>query len=142
MAWVNIKSKVKDKLESISSIQEVHDYPTEEFNGFPVAVIETVRNESDFETTNENKRSYVFNIYLLQEIETKGVKKAREIIEEVVDDVMEAFDKDQRLSGIELPNNEVMIISLPSLSRIYISEKGKYVVGEVELKVITSFSIS
>jgi len=142
MAWANIKSKVKSKLESIDSIQEVQDYPTEEFNGFPAAVIETVRNESDFETTNENRRSYVFNIYLLQEIESKGVKKAREIIEEVVDDVMEAFDEDQQLSGISLPSNEVMVISLPALSRIYTSEKGKYMVGEVELKIITSFSIS
>lgn len=142
MAWENVRNKVKSKLEGVSTIQEVLDFPSEEFTGFPVAVIETVRNDADFQTTNDNRRTYVFNIYLIQEIEKFGPYKSRRIIEGVVDDVIDVFDEDQLLTGIVMPDREVLVICLPALSRIYTEEGAKYVVGLIELKVITQFSIS
>jgi len=91
MSFEVIRNKLKNKLESIDSIQEVHAYPTETFNGFPAAVVASGRMESEFETTTENKRTYIFTIYIYQDIETKGVEKARRIIEGTVDDVIEAL---------------------------------------------------
>jgi hypothetical protein len=141
-SWEHIRNKVVSKLEAITQINEVLEFPSEEFTKFPVAMLETVRNESDYETTTQNKRTYVFSIYILQDIESVEMKKARRIIQDAVDAVLDAFDNDQQLSGIDMPTNEAMVITIPTLSRIFTNIDGKYVVGEIELKVITSFSIS
>lgn len=135
-----IRNKIKSKLEDIGSIEEVEDYPTDEWNGFPAAMVVSTRNESEFQTTVENKRTYVFTVYILQEIESQGKKKARRIIEGVVDDIMEDFDKDQLLSGIEdsLPDNEDIIISFPMLSSITNDEK--YAYAELEINVMIQFN--
>lgn len=138
--WEPIRQKIKEKLQTVTELQEVEDFPNEQWNGFPCAMVETTRNDADFQTTNANKRVYIFTIYLLQEYESQGPKKARRIIEGVVDSVVNAFDQDQLLTGISLPSNEVMVISYPALSIIYETEK--YVVAELELRVITQFSIS
>ena len=141
MAFENIRNKVKDKLKTISSIQEVQDFPTDEFGGFPAAMVTSTRLEADFQTTIENKRTYVFTVYILQEVKSQGEKKSRRIVEKVVDDVIENFDKDQLLSGISLPANESIIISYPVLSSIYTGGEGRYVVGELEIKVVIQFNI-
>jgi len=138
MAFEHIREKIKEKLESIDSIQEVYDYPTEEFTGFPAAVVKSTRLEAEFQTTIENKRTYVFTVFLIQEIQSQGVKKARRIIEGVVDDVIDNFDKDQRLSGISMPSGEEVIICYPVLSEIV--DNPKYVTAELEIKVVVSFS--
>ncbi|MHA1225122.1 MAG: hypothetical protein ACTSR2_01000 [Candidatus Hodarchaeales archaeon] len=137
MAFEPIRNQLKTKLESIDSIQEVHDYPTEEFGGFPAAIVKSTRNDAEFQTTTQNQRVYIFTVYILQEIESQDIRKARRIIEGVVDDVIEAFDQDQLLTGISLPSNETMIISFPVLSQIW--EDPKYVVAELEVRVVVQF---
>lgn len=141
MSFVKIKQQLKSKFQSISSIQEVADYPTEEFNGFPAVMISSARNEAEFETTVHNERAYVFNVFILQKVyENIDEKKARDIIDSVVDDVIEALDKDQQLTGIDLPSSETMIISFPILSEI--RNEPPYIVAELEVKVKISFNIT
>jgi hypothetical protein len=139
-SFEHIRETIKTKLLTINSIQEVQDFPTLEFTGFPAVVVKTVGNDTNFQTNNDNKRTYIFRLYVFQEIETPGNKKARRIVEGVVDDILDSFDTDQLLSGITLATNEVMIISMPALAEIY--EDAKYTVAEVELRIITQFSIS
>ena len=141
MAFENIRNKIKSKLESIDSIQEVFDYPTMEFKGYPATVVVTDRLESAFETTTQNRRVYIFKVFVFQQTKVMGLQKARRIIEGVVDDIIEAFDKDQLLSGISLPSNEAMIISYPLLSGIYADDEEKFIIGELEIKVVVSFDI-
>ena len=140
MSFDVIKAKIKSKLEGIGSIQEVHDYPTLEFRGCPAAVVASTRMEAEFETTTENKRTYVFTIFVYQEIETQGLKKARLIIEKTCDNIIETFDEDPLLTGIgeNLPAQETMIVCFPVVNEILQEEK--YVRGELEIKVIISFS--
>jgi len=139
-----IRNKLKDKLETINSIQEVSDYPNEEFNGFPAVVVASTRNEAEFEDTAHNKRTYVFTLFIIQENEAIGgddtKQKAMRIVEGVVDDIMEALDKDQLLTGINLPSNETMIISFPLLTDIVSTVK--YTTAEIEVNVVISFNIT
>lgn len=142
-----IRDKIETKLGTITSIQEVKDYPTEQFNGFPAAMVTSTRNEAELETTIHNKRIYVFTVFLLQEIESQGESQARKIIEGVVDDVIKSFDEDYKLSGLQddldaADSNETVIISFPLLSDIYTDPDTKYVIGELEIKVVVSFDIS
>ena len=55
-------------------------------------------------------------------------------------DIIEALDEDQQLSGISLPAQETMIICSPALGEV--RNEPPYVVAEVEVKVVISFSIT
>ena len=135
-----IFNQIKTKLDGISVIQEVHDYPTESFGGFPAAVLKSTGNESEFQSTTENKRIYVFTVYLVDEIESGNVRKSRNVIRGVVDNVMASFDQDQLLNGVDLPNNESMLFVRPALSEIW--EEPQYVVAELEIRVMVQFNIA
>ncbi|MHA1347414.1 MAG: hypothetical protein ACTSO3_13525 [Candidatus Heimdallarchaeaceae archaeon] len=142
-----IRDKIETKLGTISSIQEVKDFPSENFSGFPAAMVTTTRNEAEFETTMENRRIYVFTVFLLQEIESQGESSARKIIEGVVDDVIKSFDEDERLTGLQADldtasSNETVIVSYPLLSDIYTDPDTKYVIGEIEIRVVISFDVT
>jgi len=142
-----IRDKIETKLGTISSIQEVKDFPSGNFSGFPAAMVTTTRNEAEFETTMENKRIYVFTVFLLQEIESQGESSARKIIEGVVDDVIKSFDEDERLTGLQADldtasSNETVIVSYPLLSDIYTDPDTKYVIGEIEIRVVISFDVT
>jgi len=142
-----IRDKIETKLGTISSIQEIKDYPSTKFNGFPAAMVTSTRNEAEFETTIHNKRNYVFTVFLLQEIESQGESNARKIIEGAVDDVIKAFDEDDKLTGLQTAldtanSNETVIICYPLLSDIYTESEAKYVTGELEIRVVISFDIT
>ena len=139
MAFQNIRNIIKAKLETIYSIQAVMDFPTDTFTGYPSVMVTSTRNEADFNTTQENARIYVFTLYIMQETKVLGEQKSRRIIEGVVDDILDAFDNDQFLTGVVLPDTETMIISLPALAQIYNDEK--YTIGQMEIKVKTQFKI-
>lgn len=139
MSFLTIKEKLKSKLQAISQIQQVHDYPTEDFNGYPSAMVRTDGNTSQFETSSENQELYTFTIFLIQNLDgIHSVVKAREIIEELCDTVRDNIDSDEFLSGISLPSGRVMIGATPTVSKIYEANDGKYVVAEVEVAVRVS----
>jgi hypothetical protein len=140
MSVISIRDILKTKLQSISSVQEVVEYPTEEFNGYPAVVIGFNDMESSFETTSENKRIYNFNIHIIENITNSNVKEARRIVEETIDDVIEALDQDQQLAGIVLPSNETMLMAFPVVSEIIYN--AEYVTAKLNIKVIVSFDIN
>lgn len=109
-AFSNIKDKVKDKLDAIDKIQEVHEFPTSNFDGYPAAVIVPSENENDFETTTTNQRVYAFQVKVLQETKYTTLGTAYEILYDLIDDVLDDFDKDQSLSGVTMPTGYTMLI--------------------------------
>ena len=140
--FVNIKAAIKTKLEAISTIQEVHDFPTLTFNGYPAAIVKVSRNESDFQTTTENKRDYVVTIFIVQDLQTGATdiqtQQAYATVEDVVDDIEEAFAQDEQLDGtISLPTNETMITCFPMLAEI--GNDAEMVIAEIEMHVIIQF---
>jgi len=141
-----VRTKIQEKLSGISQIQEVQEYPSEEFGGFPVAVVKSTRNDSRFETNRANERDYIFTVYLMQDIESVGMRKARRIIEGLVDIVIDAFDNDQQLEAVglqtALPNNKMVVIVFPVMTNLGLSENEKYVAAELEIRVKISFSIT
>ena len=145
MAFVNIKTAIKTKLGTIGTIQEVHDYPTKTFTGYPAAIVKIERNSSEFQTTIQNKRVYVVKIFIVQDLQQGAsemdTQKAYGIVEEVVDDIEEAFAKDERLTGtISLPSNEVMITCFPMLG--VIDNDAEMVIAEIEMNVVLQFDIT
>lgn len=144
MSFVTIKDQIKIKLDSITSIQEVHDFPHQDFGGYPSATVRTMGNSSEYETTCEDQEIYAFAIQLFQDIEGEvhTAKQARRIIETLCDEVRDSFDSDEFLTGISLPADRTMIGALPTVSEISEEDSGKYVIADIELAVKISKDIS
>jgi hypothetical protein len=135
MSFVTIKEKLKSKLQSISEISEVSDYPNQNFTAYPSAVVRTIGNTSDYETTTENLEVYSFEVALFQELNDSvhTNAEAREIIEGLCDTVRDNIDSDEFLSGISLPSDRVMIGVRPTVSTIGEFDNGKYVIAVIEV---------
>ena len=142
MSFEVLRASIKTKLQGLSAIQVVYDYPTEDFTGYPAAMVRSVGNESKYSTTKDNERHYVFEIFVIQESESdlKNRRKARQIIESAADDVMNAFDRDEYLSGISLPTNYTIVGIIPALSGI--TDEEKYVVGKIELTIKIVYNVA
>jgi len=143
MGFHSIQNAIKAKLQSISTIQEVADYPTEEFNGYPAVMIAAKKNDSEFETTIENQRVYVYKLIVIVKVAegTISEKKARDMVLQAVDDILYAFDRDQQLSSVQLASDETMIICQPALTDELIPSP-PYMKAEMEIKVKISINIT
>lgn len=110
MSWQIIRPQIKTLLSTISTLQEVTTSPTMKFQGYPSAHVIPSANESAYETTTENVRTYAFTIRVFYETKHTGVGEALSALEEVVDSILDLFDQedlkgsDTRTVGINLPS--------------------------------------
>jgi hypothetical protein len=134
MSFITLKEKIKSVLQGVANIHQVSDYPNQDFSGFPSVMVRTNGNSSEYETTNENDEIYSFSLFVFQIIEGAfTAEKARNVLEEMCDNIRDAFDSNEFLTGITLPSNRVMLGVKPTVSRIGEDESGKYCIAEIEL---------
>ena len=125
MAIEVLRDHIETMLQTEAGIQEVHDYPTEDFNGYPAAVIRFAGNESDYETTAHNERHYVYEIFLFQESDSAltNRRQARRKIEGLTENILMLFDDDEYMEGIGLPADCTILATIPVASEIVDLEK-------------------
>ncbi len=137
-----LKNKIKEKLEEITKLQEVSDIPKLEFSGYPSATIIPSGDDSDYETNQENLRIYAFDINLFYEVQSSGIGDALNALYDLADDVMDAFDQDQTLTGISLPSGYTMVAILPVSGGWGEIPDTKLITKIVKLKIKISVDIS
>lgn len=149
MSMRSLSDQLKSKLKEISDIQSVYDYPWLDFDGYPAATITPSGLDSDYESNVENLRTYVFIVRLfvsLNEINQPSMQKKVEdgfrVAEELVDTVIDKFDKDETMSGISLPSGYTMVALVPIPSVINYFVEDKMIVAEVRINVKVSFDTS
>lgn len=144
MSFISLKSKIKSVLETITDIQQVTNYPNQDFSGFPAVMIRTNGNTSDYETTKENEEIYSFSLFVFQNLDTHFFtkEKARNILEELCDTIRDVFDNDEFLNGIVLPSGRVMLGIRPTVSEIGEDDEGKFVIAVIELAVRISKTVN
>ena len=109
MSWSTLRGQVKNVLDTVTAIQEVSSAPKIKFTGYPAAYVVPSDNTGDYETTSENVRTYAFIVRIFYETKATGVADALDALEDIVDSVLDAFDKEDlkgsstRLLGINLP---------------------------------------
>ena len=97
-----LNAKIKTKLEGISKLHEVFADPLSEFTGYPAAYITPSDNTNDYETTAENLRIYTFLVRIFYAKDSADNAAALyDAMRDLVDDVLDAFDSDYMLSGVE-----------------------------------------
>ena len=148
--WQNLKTKISAMLSANGLFQQVFTYEPEEFNGDPVAVIMPSVNESDYRTTTSNRRIYAFNLQLLVKLgDPKGTKRVDDTLTDLVDSVLDDFDKYYTLgtgspgSALVLPTGYTMVRvwALPS-TWFYVQREATYRGAEIQLKVEMDVDVS
>ncbi len=109
MSFQTIRPQIGTLISTLSTIQEVSNYPKIKFNGYPAAHIVNSDNESDYETTTENVRTYAFMVRVFYETKVKGIGGALEALEKIVDSLLDLIDQEDqkgavtRTIGVNLP---------------------------------------
>lgn len=147
--YTTLKDRIETKLNNVSKIQEVWDEPRQVFNGFPAAVIIPSDQESDYETTSENERVYAFIASLFQEIQAtdreSGIGQALDTLYDLVDDVLDEFDKDPNLSSdgaLGLDSSYQLITVQPAFAGWSQTEDGKMLRVDITIRVRVSVDIT
>lgn len=92
--WQILKNKISAILRANTLLQEVYDYEVQGFGGDPVATLTPSANESDYRSTSENRRLYSFSLQLwVKRGDPKNEKKAEDTLTDLVDSVVDDFDK-------------------------------------------------
>lgn len=138
-----LKNKIVAMVKTSALIQEAFDYEVEEFSGDPACTITASENSGDYNTTDENVKIYSFYIRVYVNRDTRAKKKADEVLTEVVDDLMNIFDKDYTMSGIIAPTGYTFINSFALPSRWgYAGREDIYRVAEMQIRCRVSVDLN
>lgn len=141
--WENLKNKITAFLTANSLIQQVYSYEAEEFSGEPAATIVASANEADYRTSNYNRRSYAFKVQIwVKRGEPRTPDEAEYVTQEVVDSVMDDFDKYYTL-GVGSPGAALVLPSGYTVVRVqalpvqwgYAQRETLYRVAEILVRV-------
>lgn len=109
-------------------------------NGIGVDAFATVvasGNESEFETTSENKRTYAFTIRIFVERKNRGEAAAETLLTEIVDRLTQAFDENYTL-GV----SGVLFTRATPSSWAYVLAEKEFRMAEIQLSTICSVDVS
>jgi len=134
-----IKDKIKEKLQGITDIQAIYEYATINFSGYPAAVINFQTIDSSVEDLKHNERIYRFIVHLFYESENTSREMAQARLEDVAEQVVNAFETDQFLDGITMPSGIDALWIRPSTNPIV--KEDKWLICDIELPIRVSFSI-
>lgn len=92
-----LKTLIKNRLSSISDLQEIVEYEKTTFDGFPALTIVCSENENDYYTNNENERIFAFRLIVYEQIgnditSDPAKKRAEEIVGDLVSDILDSLD--------------------------------------------------
>jgi len=140
MSKVTISAKIKTMLETLKGtgkpLVAVYAEHTTKTDGYPYATFEPSDIVSDYETTTQNMRKYVFRIMVHQQFSTIDKATAIATTNAVSDAIIEMFEKDWTLGGT-VDFTQVA----PSIDGDYDTESNTVHMTEIMLSVNKSVSI-
>jgi len=98
MSIVSLSAATKVVIDSVSSIAEVHEYETADFESFPAVCITPKSSEGTTLDTGSDLRTYTFilRVYYLRKNNAANVENN---LRKAVYDIIDALDSSGRLSG-------------------------------------------
>lgn len=104
--WNSISAELQTLIAAIvddagtgNRFVEVLEHPSNDFNGYPSAVILPVNMPSDYATNTHNQRSYTFDIFIYIKLDQLKYSEAFSRMRKYVDEVVNELDKSQDLGG-------------------------------------------
>lgn len=115
-----LRNNLKELIESLDGIQEVHKRPTFKFKGFPAAFVVPSGNEADFLTTNENQRIYVLKVWLFTEYDQTTADIAYDELMDQAENILNKIDEQENpestrtmANNLEDPFTLVAVMATP-----------------------------
>jgi len=140
-----IRDKLRDKLLTVTSIQEVARYPKREFTGYPAAILVPAEGDSEWETNNEHERVYAFDCQIFYETKTLGNDETLDRLYNVVDEILDEFAEDPNLEQptvIALPAKKTMITVQPVSAGWEEVDDTELLMARIQIKVVISVDIT
>lgn len=138
----NIKTGIVNILAAdtdLGGTDQVFAYepPLQAITTDPFAVVVASDNESEFETTSENKRFYGFIVRIFVERKTRGAEAAEALLTAIVDRLVDAFDQNYTLSV-----SGVLLTKATPSSWSYVLSDKEYRMAEIKLSTMVSVDVS
>jgi len=94
----DIRLKVMEKLNTLKWVWKpfdfIYNYHTLEGEGFPYVSFEPFQLNQDIQDTQNNKRSYLFDVFIYQEMNNRTREEALNILIDCFEEVIDLFDTD------------------------------------------------
>jgi hypothetical protein len=140
-----ILEKLQLILKNNTLLADVYDWENIQTDSDPFAVIIPSGNESDYQTTEENVRTYGFTIMLFVSRTIRSTKDAERVLRQLVDSVIDDFDKDSMLTTIGQPEKSgytfLQVFATPSVWG-YALPDDKYRVATINLRAMASVDLN
>lgn len=143
--YQNIRDRLRDKLLTLTSIQEVARYPKRDFSGYPAVVLVPAEGDSDWETNGEHQRVYAFDLQVFYSTKRLGNDEALDRLYNVVDDILDNFAEDTQLltpTAISLPADKTLITVVPVSAGWESLEDTELLMAKISVKVIISCDLT
>lgn len=108
-----LRDAIRDKLLTLTDIQEVHRFPKLTFDGYPASTVIPLDSESDWETNTEDERVYSFDIQVFYGTKNIGNDTALDRLYNVVDQIRDVFSQNKTLSGTSMPVGKTILTVNP-----------------------------
>jgi len=102
-----LNDKILEKLQWIDLLQNTYDYFVIQNEGFPYASFELAEFDWEFLDSCENKRFWTFKVAIFQELSKLGRENAKQSLYNILEKIIETFDKDSQLWWLAI-NTEVV----------------------------------
>lgn len=137
--------KLKSILQSNVLIEDTYDYEEIQTDSDPFAVIVPSGNDSDYLTTQENIRIYAFKVMIFVSRKIRSKKDADKVMRNLVDSVINDFDKDYTLETAGVPtkagNTFLQVFAAPSAWG-YALPEDDYRVATINLTALVSVDLN
>lgn len=143
--YQTIRDQLRDKLLTITDIQDVSRYPKREFDGFPAVILTPAEGESAWETNNEQERVYIFDCKVFYETKGVGNDDALDRLYNVVDLILDEFAEDPNLeqpTPISLPSKKTLITVNPVSAGWEQLDDTEILMAKISIKVVVSVDIT
>lgn len=93
-----IRAAIKSLLQSVSSVEAVYDSKQTALAGYPAVVFELDREQGDILDDVNNQRKLFFKIWVIVEASTLGMDGAKNLLDAVTKDVVNALELKSNLT--------------------------------------------
>lgn len=146
-----LKGWLKDKVVSVSGVQQVFQYMPIQFTGYPAVAIVLPEISGEFASTSTDSRVYAYRVIVFmplgKDIETPKTmpreQYAEQVIAEVFEGIMNAIDLDFAGSGITLSSNIQCLYINASDMRPFeiVIDNGEHLAAELTISIYTEKQI-
>jgi len=140
-----ILQKLQAILQANTLIAHVQNWEKIVTDSDPFAIIVPSDNESEYETTQENVRVYAFKVMIFVSRTVRSESKAEDVLGDIVDSVIDDFDKDFLLTTIGQPVKTgytfLQVFAVPS-SWGYALPEDEYRVAIINLRTLVSVDLN